>query len=255
MTKKSFNPEEGKPINYSRKQKANHKLEKDSAGDLVDVFRSDMVPASQALPATKKIYHRINLKLGLGIIIAVLILALMIYAIAGAGRPKLERSLLGLINREGLPAQKSIDTQLPEIAASPPPSKTPFPSPTLRPTWTRVAVLPITSSTVPSTETPTRAPTFSTTPTPSCRDVSSITLADVGQILCVQGVVIELIEKPTNFLVIFSTNKGSFYWVTYDLVWSKGVVNACYQITGKIEQIANSPILIFDYSNLPHECP
>ncbi len=255
MTKKSFDTDEGKPFNYYREQKVPHSREKDSAGNLVDVFRADMVPASQALPATKRLYHRLNLKLGLGIIIALLILGLMIYAIAGAGRPKLERSLLELINRDGLPTLKSSATQLHQISDSPPPSKTPFPSPTLRPTWTHAANLPLTATSVPSTYTPTRTPTASATPTPSCRDVLSITLADVGQILCVQGVVIETIENPTNFMVIFSTNKGSFYWVTYDLVWSKGEIDACYQITGKVVQIANSPILIFDYSNLPQECP
>jgi hypothetical protein len=67
--------------------------------------------------------------------------------------------------------------------------------------------------------------------------------------------VIETIANPTNFMVIFNTEKGSFYWVTYDLVWSQAELDTCYQTTGTIDKIANSPILVFGYSNLPEPCP
>jgi hypothetical protein len=38
-------------------------------------------------------------------------------------------------------------------------------------------------------------------------------------------------------------------------VWSQAELDTCYQTTGKIDQIANSPVLIFGYSNLPEICP
>jgi hypothetical protein len=56
-------------------------------------------------------------------------------------------------------------------------------------------------------------------------------------------------------MVIFSTEKGSFYLVTYDLIWTQGELDTCYQVTGKIDQIANSPIMLFSYNNLPEVCP
>jgi hypothetical protein len=102
----------------------------------------------------------------------------------------------------------------------------------------------------------TRVPDTSTpTSVSSCRDALTITLADVGQALCVQGTVIETITNPTNFMVIFSAEKGSFYWLSYDLVWSQAELDTCYQTTGTIDQIANSPVLVFGYNNLPKPCP
>jgi hypothetical protein len=94
------------------------------------------------------------------------------------------------------------------------------------------------------------------TPTSNaCRDVLSITLDDVGQTLCVQGTVTELISNPNNFMVVFSFQPGAFYWVTYDMVWSKAEVNKCYQVTGEILKINKNPVLVFDYRNIPEECP
>ena len=74
-------------------------------------------------------------------------------------------------------------------------------------------------------------------------------LLDVGQTLCVQGKLIEIVDKPNSFMLVFSNKPGAFYWVSYDIVWSQAKVDTCYQIRGKINQIANSPILVFDYSN------
>jgi hypothetical protein len=80
-------------------------------------------------------------------------------------------------------------------------------------------------------------------------------LADVGQTLCVQGTVIKTKANPTDFMVVFSNEKGAFYWVTYDLIWSQGELDTCYRIKGTIGKIANSPVLVFGYSNLPELCP
>jgi hypothetical protein len=83
----------------------------------------------------------------------------------------------------------------------------------------------------------------------------TITLEDVGKTLCVQGTVIETVTKPNYFMVIFSTEPGSLYLVTYDLEWTQGEVDTCYQVTGTIDQIAERPIMLFSYRNLPEVCP
>jgi hypothetical protein len=86
-------------------------------------------------------------------------------------------------------------------------------------------------------------------------DALTITLADVGNSMCVQGIVIETVTDPNYFMVIFSNDRGAFYWVSYDIVWSEAELDTCYQIEGTIDQIANSPMLVFGYSNLPEVCP
>lgn len=247
MAKKSFDQEESKPFDYFKEVEAAKKQEKNTSENLVTALRSDILPASHAMPARKNIFQRVNLKLVVGIIIGLAILGLIWFSLIGPGRPILEKQLVSLMQREGTPTQQVMPSPLPATAKSPEPSKTPFRSPTVRPTLTQ-AIISISSPTLnPSTLTP--------TPSSGCRDALSITLADVGQTLCIQGVVIETVDKPTNFMVIFSSEKGAFYWVSYDLVWSKGELDTCYRIHGTISQIGNSPVLVFGYSNLPEECP
>jgi hypothetical protein len=141
---------------------------------------------------------------------------------------------------------------MPNVTGTTNPTSTTTPSPTKVIVITSTATLLIKSPTPGNTIISESIQT--TTPASECRDVNTITLADVGKTLCVQGIVIETVEKPSNFMVIFSTKKGAFYWVTYDMVWSKGEINKCYQISGMINQLANSPVLVFNYKNLPKEC-
>jgi len=226
---------------------------------LVSALREDAVPGSEAVPATKSFLERINLKLVGGIILALAILILIVFVLTGPGRAGLERNLAGLIDLEDTSTPVPTPSPFPTKTKTPQPTRTSSPSPTLKPTSTKAIVILPTSTHRAITKTPshtqTATHTTSPTPTPRCRDARTINLADVGQTLCVQGVVIETITNPTDFLVIFSNEKGAFYWVTYDLIWTHGEVDACYEIEGKIQRLANSPVLVFDYSNLPKECP
>ena len=73
--------------------------------------------------------------------------------------------------------------------------------------------------------------------------------------MCIEGIIIETVANPTDFMVIFSHERNAFYWVSYDLVWSKAELDTCYQVKGTIDRIGNSPVLVFGYKNLPEVCP
>jgi hypothetical protein len=246
MAKKDKNEEEHPPFDYFKEVEAAKKQEKTSTQSLVTSLRSDMLPGSTISPAEKAIYQRVNLKLIVGILLGLVILAIVLYFVIGGGRSILENSLASLVQVTATPTKQPTSTRMSPSITPLPPSKTPTPSPTLRPT-----------------NTATRKPTASATaevilPTSTsnaCRDVLSITLDDVGETLCVQGTVTELINNPNNFMVIFSFQPGAFYWVTYEMVWTKAEIGKCYQTTGEILKIYNSPVLVFDFRNIPEECP
>jgi hypothetical protein len=209
-------------------------------------MRPDLLSTSEASPAEKKLFERMNIKFILGGLLALIILGSIWYALAGPGRPVMEEKLASIIDKGITPTQRVDPSPLPSTKTPPQPSKTPTINPTVRPTSTPIKLI----------SSPTRVPP-TTTPTSSaaCREALIITLADVGQAICVQGIVIETVSSPNGFMVIFSNQKGAFYWVSYDLVWSKAKLDTCYQVKGTIRQIGNSPVLLFNYSNLPEECP
>jgi hypothetical protein len=245
MYKNSSDSEDRKPIDHSEEvDAAKTKQENINTENLIKAIRSDMHLISDTSPEKKNIFQRLNLKLIFGILLTLFIIVLAWFMLGGPGRPILEHNLALLVDLGGTSTPQISITELP--AASPTPSKTPIPSATPRPT---------TTPTVRVISSPTAlTATTTSTPVPSCRDVLTITLADVGQTLCVQGVVIQTIEQPNAFLVIFSDQPGSFYWVSYDMVWSKAELDTCYQTTGTIAQLGNRPILIFGYSNIPEIC-
>lgn len=70
-----------------------------------------------------------------------------------------------------------------------------------------------------------------------------------------QGVVIRVVENVGNTLVVFSDEAGAFYLVTYDVDWPDGTEGTCYQITGEVDRLLSSPVIVFGYNNLPVECP
>jgi hypothetical protein len=247
MAKKSFNQEESKPIDYFHEVKATQKQEKSSVSNLVTTLRSDMIPASEEEPARKSIFERENLRIAVGILLGLVIIGWILYTIAGPGRPILERNLANLVHKVITPTQNLTTSPLPATNTRPQPSNTPNSSPTIRPTKTPVVAFVASPTPLPATTTPTSSP--------SCRDVLSITLADVGQTICVQGVVIQTVTYPTYFMVVFSNKAGAFYWVSYDLVWSQAKLNTCYQVHGIVKRIGNSPVLLFNLSNLPEACP
>jgi hypothetical protein len=247
MTNKSFKHEDSQHLDYHNKAEAGKKSEKPNTESIVNSLRSDMLPASSVLPAKKNIFQQVNLKIIVAILISFVILGWIWFSLAGPGRPILERSLANLVHLRPTSTLQVVSLSLPATNTPPKPSKTPLPSSTAHPTLTPTKKI-VASPTH-------KSPTITPTSTPACRDVSTITLADVGQTLCVQGKLIEIVDKPNSFMLVFSNKPGAFYWVSYDIVWSQAKVDTCYQIRGKINQIANSPILVFDYSNIPEVCP
>jgi hypothetical protein len=159
----------------------------------------------------------------------------------------LENKLASLISLKVTATERLDPSPLPATNTPSKPSSTPFLSPTAKPTNTPTIKIVAAASQLLAITTP--------IPTPACRDVLTITLADVGQTLCVQGTVVQIIDKPNNFMLVFSYERGAFYWVSYDMVWSKAEVDTCYQVQGIIRQIGNNPILVFNYSNIPETCP
>lgn len=259
MTKRPFNQENNQPFDYFAEEKATKKQETDSAEQMINTLRSDMVVLSETVPTEDNFIQRINFKLVLGIFLAVIILGVLLFLIFGRGRPKLENSLEGLVDRRETPTQTLNQASILATGRPTQAINAPDRSVTTIPTKTQSMIILATPTKDFSKVSPTIQPSatvpIKATLVSGCREASSITLKDVGQSFCVQGVVKEIIVNPTNTLVTFSTAKGSFYWVTYDVTWSEGEVNQCYQLEGTIEQIASSPIMIFYFSNLPEDCP
>jgi hypothetical protein len=244
-------PEGTRPSNYFSDVKAAQDQEKPNVSSLISSLRTDMVPSSNTEPAKESVIKHENLKALVGIVLGLIILAFILLMLIGPGRPILEHNLALLANKAATPTLTASSTHIPPTQIPPtqtpfPPTSIPSPSPTIQPTKTPL----IMNAATPTRITPTMTPTQ-----PECRDVLSITLDDVGKSLCTRGVVLETIANPTDFMVIFSYERGAFYWVTYDLVWSSAEVKNCYQIRGTIDRIGNSPMLVFDYQNLPEVCP
>jgi hypothetical protein len=242
-----MNLDERDPFDYFNDDKVPKKSEQSSSSDLVNNLRSELPASSEVEPAEDTILQQVNIKLIVGIIIGIVILCLILFLLMGPGRSLLERRLVSLKRAAPTYTLQVKVTPIPSTKTPDKPTHTITKAPTTRPTNTATFEAVVTSTQIPASVTPTSDS--------DCRDALTITLADVGQTLCVQGTIIETITNPTNFMVIFSTEKGSFYWVTYDLVWSQAELDTCYRTTGTIDQIANSPVLLFGYYNLPELCP
>ncbi len=214
-------------------------------GDLGVRLRAEMLPASQASPRFKAYRQRFTLRRGLTLLVVLALAGLGWYFGIGPGRPGLEKGLVSLVRlarQIGMPTATPLPTDTP---IPPLPSTTSTLTATLRPTASATPALP--------TETPTVAPTE--TPESTCRDFSTVTLEDVGQEMCVQGTVIEVIQNSANTLIIFGVEAGAMYLVTYDVAWPDGTEGTCYQVTGEIQRLLSSPVIVFGYNNLPMECP
>ena len=215
-------------------------------GDLGVRLRAEMLPASQASPRFKAYRKRIiTPRRMLNLLLVLVLLGAGWYFGMGPGRPGLEKVLATLID---LAAQSSkpTETPTPSMTPLPPPaSETPTPTTTRKPTAT----------TAPVTPTPTPTPVYTNTPESTCRDFSTVTLEDVGQDLCVQGTVINVVENEGNTLIVFSVDAGTFYLITYDVAWPDGTIGTCYQVTGEVMRLLSSPVIVFGYQNLPVECP
>ena len=182
-----------------------------------------------------------------------LLLALGWLLFMGPGRPALEGALARLAENAPPPAAPTAEPTTaapPTFTVTPPkPTATRRP-PTAMPTPTVLAI----EATAGLSETAALEPS----PTPDlsgCVDATTITLANVGQTLCVRGVVLRTQPLAAGFIVVFSDEEAAFYWITYDVVWAQNKNGQCLQTTGEILQLANTPVLVFNYSNLPEPCP
>jgi hypothetical protein len=254
MNKMGFDKEEKKPLGFPYKERNTQKQEAEDTDRIITSLRADMIQGSEALPEQEEVTEKINLKLAIVIVICVVGFIFFLFLVTGSRRQMFARGLESLFNRGGSPSsmaklqlclhwKKARSESYSEMS----PTRQPQNPGCHYPTNVH-AHKPARANKSP-TDTPTATSSW------QCRDALSITLEDVGQTICTYGTVIETVEYPTNFMVIFSHERGAFYWVTYDLVWSKGEVDTCYYTTGKIDQIANTPIMVFGYNNLPEMCP
>ncbi len=258
MAENSGKSEGNQPRKYFEEVKAAQKQAKPEEIEFINKLRADMVPTSDVQPAAERLLKRGTLRSIVGILLGLVVIALILYLIAGPGRYSLQNSLASLAKITVTPTFTATltpnpPTKTPTAPASPTPTVATSLTPTVRVTRTPVIAL-VTAPTRGAPTSTSRWPTPSPTEV-GCYDVLAISLADVGKTLCVQGKVIETIDSPNAFMVVFSNKPGAFYWVSYDMDWSKAKLKSCYQITGKIERLANSPVLVFNYHNIPEACP
>jgi hypothetical protein len=235
---------------------------------LGSVLRAEMLPASEVTPDHPDVKTRLGWLspkriVSLLVVLALIILILILFF--GPGKPYLENFLTSIGDREptSVVVVEEIAQTPTEIVLSSTPTKTTKPMSTAtsnpptptsenesRPEMTQT---PEPSSTPTSEETPTiePSPTFST----GCVDALSVTLEDVGKVLCVRGVIFKSEVKNNIFYLYFADPRGVFYLVSYDLIWDKGEPKDCIEVTGEILQLIDTPIMIFDYNNLPQFCP
>jgi hypothetical protein len=246
MSKMPPDRDENKPFDYFRSDKSEQK-EDTNINHILTSLRAGMLPATEEQPAKKSIFQQENLRIATGVMLGLVILAFIWYILIGPGRPEMEKNLASLAQRAETPTPTSTSSPIPPTDTPIPPSSTPTPTSTRKPTNTPLIGLNLLATSTTRFITPTSSS--------SCRQALSITLDDVGQSMCVEGIVIETADHPTDFMVIFSNEKNAFYWVSYDLIWSEAEVDTCYQIQGTIDRIGNSPVLVFSYQNLPEVCP
>jgi hypothetical protein len=111
------------------------------------------------------------------------------------------------------------------------------------------------SSPAPADEVPT---SFQPTPTPTasgCVSPLSVTLADLGKILCVEGTVLNTKTQNNAFIISFSDQKGAFYIVVYDRVYSKVKPGVCVRVKGEIKQLGNNPVIALLFNDPVEICP
>ena len=218
--------------------------------DLSVSLRAEMLPSSAISPDVEAArFSKFNPRKLLAVLGFIILLALGWFLYAGPGRPALEQVLSGIINQPKtvLPATPTpvIST---EVAA--------VPTNTVRVVHTPTRIsLPLPSATASVIQdTPTSEVLPSETPSSDCVDVLTITLEDVGKTLCVRGVILNFEERTSGFLIAFSNQEGAMFWVSYDLVWLPAKEGLCVEVTGEVMQIANSPVIVFGYHNLPVIC-
>jgi hypothetical protein len=213
---------------------------------LGSVLRAEIMPADEESPdrpGLRAVLQRINLRYVAVVAIAFILIGSGLVCMIGPGKPILENSLTSLKDRYAEPTLTNTPRVIPAIIETPQvlPTSTIF----LISTATRIS---------PST-TPTIMPTEIATEDDGCVDPLEINLDDVGETMCVRGIINGLEEREVGFIVYFSDDRGIFYLLSYDLVWDRAELGDCIQVTGEIQQLGNTPVIVFSWNNLPEFCP
>lgn len=210
------------------------------------VLRAEIMPASEVSPDRHSIggyLGHLNLRHVAIVIVVLIIIGVSMICAIGPGKPILENNLQKLKDRYIQPTSTSTPTVTSVVVETP--------QIILTSTSTPTEVI----TAIPPTETPTYTPVVTGTEDSGCVDAVEVTLDDVGSILCIRGTITGLEEREVGFIIYFSDERGIFYLVTYDLVWDDAEPGDCIQITGEIQQLGNTPVMVFGWNNLPEICP
>lgn len=223
------------------------------SSDLVP--QMDLPPASVSSPdfdadRARKIIATVRRVL---VILAVMaVVSLLVYALVGPGRTWLSSALTALSSlTAATPAGPPPPTVTPTVTATA--TRTPLPTTTHTPLPT---LTPVSGFPELITTTVSMTPTITLTPTPSdCTPALAVTLDDLGKTLCVTGTVLEVITQDNATLIIFSDERGKFYFVSYDIEWPLAVPGACVRATGEIKQLLSNPVMVLSYKTPLEACP
>ena len=118
--------------------------------------------------------------------------------------------------------------------------------PTLAPTEPPLPTYtPLTGSTI--------LPTF--TKRPSCTLWSMVSLSDIGRRMCVYGNIEEEFEDDMAYYIRFSKSPGDFYIVSYDWVYKDLGKGDCVSMTGEVQKLGASPVIVLEYKDRLDGCP
>jgi len=226
-----------------------------------DDLRSEFLPGVEGKP--KRVYkaHAGSITPGkiLRLILGLITLGLTWYLFLGPGKPTYGKFLDTIATMQPRP-----------VTPTPTPTAIPF-TPTPVPT-TRQAVKDLPTATGnPLKPTATQSPTIellSLTPTPTptptrtvasgvtgCVPAISVTLADVGKVMCVTGHVIRTATQANGFLITLENSKQAFYFISYDRTWDDLDMGTCIFATGEIKQLGNAPVMALSYTISLEFCP
>jgi hypothetical protein len=239
-----------------------------------DDFRADLIPGSQAMPDRSLFRERFSFftparAISLGAALGILFLGWVLFA--GPGKPAMENFLTQLSERvtaspsPPLASPTSSDLTEPGLTQPTPRPVEPTKMLTSQPTETKPVFSTPTSSptpfitpTITLTAEPTVTPTQTTLPTTEsigCLPAASVTIGDVGRILCVTGKVLRIQSAPNFFLIVLENPKDAFYFLSYDRKWDNLKENDCIFATGEIVQLGNNPVMILNYKVPIEYCP
>lgn len=236
-----------------------------AAGE-VDLFRDEL---------DRKHKNLIRRLLTIGLIL--ILMGIVAFAAFSRGGSLLRKGL-GILSARPTRASTAIGTQKNnlDLAST---SKTVTPNQLLSTTSSRSSPTPIiptitklanktgttsSSTRIAATATPTIIPTStdtlfpsSTSTTPAqgdCIPALSVTLNDVGKVLCVTGTVVYTTQKGDAFSIYFSIDEGTFRIVVYDRVPTGIKDGVCVKVTGVIKELLNGPVIAPGYKDVIEIC-